>query len=140
VEPTFWAFVLGCAWFILCIGGAVGLIIFCLCFWDHMVEDHKHKRTICMAWDETLNAMMDSGLPVTDYSYNVVRIGGANVSVDPDNNLRWYGSSSSNRMGCSRATQQRLRDYIARSRCIEILKKAEKEQERHANNTSNKDC
>jgi len=132
MAADFWAFVIGCAWFLLCIGGAIGLIVFCVLLFDHVVEEHKHKRTICMAWDETLNAMVDAGAPITEYIYNVVRIGSASVSIDPDYNLRRYGSHITHHMGCTRATQKRLREYIARSRCIEILKRAEQEQAKHA--------
>jgi hypothetical protein len=132
MEPTFWAFITGAAFFILCIGGAIGLIISFLVFVEWAKDEYKYSQHISMTWDQTLNSMLDAGLPVTEpkdrprYSEYGTFIGGVKISVEAET----YGMEYAKSMACTRATQKRLRDYVQRSYCIDILKKAEQEQNR----------
>lgn len=113
-----------CILLVTLIGGGFFAIIAAIKFLGWCVEEINYNRTVSEPWDTTLNSMMDSGLPVALHNSSNITIGGTYVSILTE----YFGQEFGRGLVCSRTTQKRLRDYVQRSYCIDILKKAEAEQ------------
>ena len=103
-------------WTLFC--GSILLVMLAL---QWAFKEYSYQKKVCPIWSQTLNAPMDAEVPV-HVTYDYCQLGPVRVYIGdyPSD----YGHESLRRDYPDRATQTRLKEYIAYKHGSMVLKQA----------------